>query len=520
MKLIQQLLNPALYPHPVKDIQLLETHISWVVLTGDYVYKLKKPVNFGFLDFSTLEKRKYYCSEELRLNKRLAPQIYLQTVAISGTEDHPQLDGPGPAIEYAVKMRQFHQKDQFDRLLACKQLHRHDMTELAQIIAQFHQSTQHTPPDSVFGDPDHIQAPVTENFSQIDALIDSDTDRTLLKKVADWSQRQIQSLKNRFIERKQQGFVRECHGDMHLRNIAKFQDATVIFDCIEFNDNLRWIDVISEIAFIEMDLHDRGRPDFANVLLNSYLQHTGDYPAMDLLRFYLVYRAMVRAKVDCIRAHQAGLAALEHAQTMNEFRHYLNLAHQFTKPVAPFLLITCGLSGCGKTYATDGLMDYLPFIRIRSDVERKRLFGLAATESSDSTLGAGIYTVDASRKTYARLANMCRAVLSAQWSVLIDAAFLQDEQRQLFRNIADELHVPFLILHFTAPYDVLVKRVTHREKEHQDASEADRQVLEAQIKHQQLPSSNEQPVTLKVDTRGNIPFSDLAQTIQARLKLA
>jgi aminoglycoside phosphotransferase family enzyme/predicted kinase len=517
MKLIRQLLNPGLYPHPVERFELLETHISWVILTGDYVYKLKKPVNFGFLDFSTLEKRQFYCSEEVRLNKRLAPQIYLHTVAINGTEDHPNLDGPGPTIEYAVKMRQFRQQDQFDRLLGNKQLHRQDITELAQIIAKFHQSALHTTTDSAFGDPDHIHAPVQENFSQIDALIESEADRALLSEVARWSQFEFENLKTNIAERKQQGFVRECHGDMHLRNIAKFHNNIVIFDCIEFNDNLRWIDVISEIAFIEMDLHDRGRRDFANVLLNAYLQNTDDYPAMRLLRYYLVYRAMVRAKVDCIRAHQKGIGNEEKIQTLKEFRHYLNLARQFTKPVPPFLLITCGLSGCGKTYTTDGLMEYLPFIRMRSDVERKRLFGLAPGESSDSTLDSGIYTAQASHNTYARLADITRTVLSAQWSVLVDAAFLQNEQRQLFENIAKELHVPFLILHFTAPQEVLTQRVTRRQQENKDASEAGRQVLEAQINHQQPPSSDEQPFTLEIDSSGTIDYSTLAQHIQDRL---
>ncbi len=517
MKFIQQLLNPAIYPHPVKRVELLETHISWVILTGDFVYKLKKPVNFGFLDFGTLDKRKYYCSEEVRLNKRLAPQIYLQTVAINGTEDEPHFDGPGPTIEYAVKMRQFRQQDQFDRLLARQQLHRQDIMELAHIIAQFHRSARPTAPDSAFGDPDHINTPVLENFSQIDALIEIDADRAMLSDVAHWSQHEFERLKNSFTQRKQQGFVRECHGDMHLRNIARFQNTIVIFDCIEFNNNLRWIDVISEIAFIEMDLNDRGRRDYATILLNTYLQHTGDYSALGLLRFYLVYRAMVRAKVDCIRAHQDGIGPDEKTNTLKEFRHYLNLAQRFTRPEPPFLLITCGLSGCGKTYVTDKLMDYIPFIRVRSDVERKRLFGLAPNESSDSALDSGIYSAKASQQTYAHLAKVARAILSAQWSILVDAAFLQYPQRQLFQDMAEELQVPFLILHFTAAQDVLIQRVTQRQKENKDASEADRQVLEAQIRHQQALSSAELPLTLEIDTSGTMEFSTLAQQIQQRL---
>jgi hypothetical protein len=520
MKLIQQLLNPDIYPHPVKQTELVETHISWVILTGDYAYKLKKPVNFGFLDFSTLAKRKHYCSEELRLNKRLAPQIYLETVAITGDDDSPQINGSGPVLEYAVKMRQFRQQDQFDRLLSRNQLDKQDILDLSQLIARFHQAAQPASKDSEFGDPEHVYAPAKENFSQIEPLLQNTLELALLREVADWSRGEFNYARAVMDERKRQGLVRECHGDMHLRNIAKYHADIVAFDCIEFNDNLRWIDVISEIAFIEMDLYDRDRRDFANILLNTYLQITGDYPAMRLLRYYLVYRAMVRAKVDCLRAHQKDIGAQEHTKTMNEFRHYLSLAKHFTQPAPPFLLITSGLSGCGKTYASTGLMEYLPFVRIRSDVERKRLFGLAPDQASDSAVDSGIYTPQASQKTYARLADLARTILSSQWSVLVDAAFLQQEQRQQFRDLANELRLPFLILHFDAPQSVLIERITHRQlqrSQQQDASEADLQVLAAQMHRLHPPASNELAHTLKIDTSGDLPFAPLAKQIEERL---
>jgi aminoglycoside phosphotransferase family enzyme/predicted kinase len=519
MKLIQQLLSPGIYPHPVTKIELVETHISWVILTGDYVYKLKKPVNFGFLDFSTLEKRKHYCNEELRLNKRLAPQIYLDTVAITGTQDTPEINGQGPVLEFAVKMRQFRQQDQFDRLLSAGRLHKDDITALANTIAHFHQSGQSATPDSTFGDPDHVFEPVKENFSQIGPLLELEQDRALLQKIATWSQTEFERCRATIAERKLQGFVRECHGDMHLRNIAKYHDAIVVFDCIEFNDNLRWIDVISEIAFIEMDLRDRDRRDYATILLNTYLQATGDYPAMVLMRYYLVYRAMVRAKVDCLRAHQEDIGAEEHHKTMGEFRHYLDLADRFTRPEKPFLLITSGLSGCGKTYVSDGLMEYLPFVRIRSDVERKRLFGLAPEQASDSAVDTGIYSPQASQKTYARLAKFARTMLGSQWSVLVDAAFLQQEQRQQFCQLASEMGLPFLILHFNAPETVLRERVMQRQQQKHDASEAGREVLESQLRHQQPPISDELAYTLQVDSSGEIPFAQLAKRIQEHLSL-
>jgi predicted kinase len=362
--------------------------------------------------------------------------------------------------------------------------------------------------------------PAQENFSQIARLLEKQPDRVLLEKVANWSRREFECSRSAMTERKQQGFVRECHGDMHLRNIAKYRDAIVVFDCIEFNDNLRWIDVISEIAFIEMDLYDRNRRDYGNILLNTYLQNTGDYTAMRVLRYYLVYRAMVRAKVDCLRAHQEDISAEEHEQTMHEFRHYLKLAERFTRPMQPCLLITCGLSGCGKTFVSDGLMEYLSFVRLRSDVERKRLFGLAPDQTSDSAIDAGIYTAQASQTTYDRLAELARTVLTSQWSVLVDAAFLQQAQRQRFFDLANELNLPFLILHFTAPQTVLRERVAQRQRLHKDASEADSQVLESQLRRQQPPAAGERAYTLEIDTHDEIPFATLAKKIRERLPIA
>jgi aminoglycoside phosphotransferase family enzyme/predicted kinase len=514
MKFLRQLLNPVSFDHPVVEIELLETHISWIILTGEYAYKIKKPVNLGFLDFSTLEKRRYYCNEEIRLNKRLAPQIYLKTVAFTGNEASIQIDGTGPILEYAVKMRQFRQQDQFDRLLKKNLLYREDIQHLAVLIAEFHQSAQVVSQHCEFGDPAHIYDPIKENFRQINQFIEGDNERNILTSVAAWSASEFSRLTPYITERKKNGFVRECHGDMHLRNIAKFQNNIVIFDCIEFNPNLRWIDVISEIAFIEMDLHDRGRIDYANILLNTYLQSNGDYRAMQLLRFYLVYRAMVRAKVDCIRAYQDDVSKQEKSKILLEFSHYLNLAHRFTQPTQAALIITCGLSGCGKTYITDQLMEYLPFVRLRSDVERKRLFDLSAHENSQSSLGCGIYTQEATTHTYQRLLELSRLMLSAGWSVLVDASFLHAEQRDVFRGLADELGASFIILHLTAPSQVLSSRIRRRQQTRKDASEADLSVLQSQIDHQEPPSAEETCCTIEVDSGNDVDISLLAHRIQ------
>lgn len=302
--LIQALQNSALYDHPVSHFEVIETHISWVLLTGDYAYKIKKPVDLGFLNFSNLVKRHHYCLQELVLNRRLAPQIYLDVIAIGGKPEAPVL-GAEPIIEYAVKMRQFSQSARLDNVLASYELKAEHIDQLADNIAAFHEQIEIAGKDSDYGKPVSVLEPVEENFQQTFTLLSDDGDIRQLELLKNWSLTQYAQLSPYIKQRKMDGFVRNCHGDLHLANIALIDEKIVIFDCIEFNESLRWIDVISETAFITMDLIDRGHSSYAARLLDRYLQCTGDYPGLILFQFYKVYRALVRAKVAIIRAHQS-----------------------------------------------------------------------------------------------------------------------------------------------------------------------------------------------------------------------
>lgn len=302
-QLIKSLQNTALYPHPVDSFKLIETHISWVLLTGSYAYKIKKPLNLGFLDFSSLAKREYYCQEEIRLNSRLAPNIYLDVVAISGNEVQPELDGLGEAIEYAVKMRQFLPENTFDHLLLNGFLSSMYIKQAAMIIADFHKQLPSASASTLFGNPDNVFVPVQENFNQIEQW-GGLTQSGILEPLRNWCVQQHAKLVPIFMQRKQEGYICECHGDLHLGNLALIDNRVVPFDGIEFNPALYWIDVVSDVAFLVMDLKSKQRHNLAHHFLNVYLQKTGDYSGFKLLRFYLVYRAMVRAKVEAIRAHQ------------------------------------------------------------------------------------------------------------------------------------------------------------------------------------------------------------------------
>lgn len=482
----------TLLPTPV---EVVETHISWVLLSGEFAWKIKKAVNFGFLDFSTLEQRRFYCAEELRLNRRLAPHLYLEVVPITGTPAAPILGGNGGAIEYAVKMRRFPATAQFDDMLARGELEAAHLDAVAQKIALFHRQAEIAAPDSPFGTPDAVHQPVRQNFTQIRPALDNTDDLARLESLRAWSERAFQRLSITFGQRKRQGDIRECHGDLHLGNLAWFEGAATPFDCLEFNENLRWVDVISEVAFLVMDLHDHGQPELAWRLLNGYLEHSGDYAGLAVLRYYLVYRALVRAKVAALGGTQPVL----NGAALARCREYLVLAESFTRPAAPFLLITHGLSGSGKTTLSGQLAAHLGAIRIRSDIERKRLFGLEGMARSGSPLDGGLYSPQGHRLTYQHLAELAKSTLEAGWPVIVDAAFLQRTERQAFYKLAQNLGADYAILDLRAPPDVLRQRVAQREKSGNDASEATSAVLEKQLTYDETLDEEEYRHALVID---------------------
>jgi aminoglycoside phosphotransferase family enzyme/gluconate kinase len=497
--LIRALLAPERYEHPVEGVELVETHISWVLLAGEYAYKIKKPVDLGFLDFSTLAKRRHFCEEELRLNRRLAPQIYLGVVAITGSVDDPRVGATGEPIEYAVKMRRFAQEAQLDRVLARGQLKPAHVDALADELARFHGEIAVAGPGTPFGEPAAVYAPMHENFEQIRPRVDAALHAPLAQ-LEQWTQAAHKRLASALAARKRDGFIRECHGDAHLANMALLDAEVVLFDCLEFNEDLRWIDVMSELAFAVMDLDDRGQPDFGWRLLNRYLEQTGDYAGLKVLRFYQVYRALVRAKVAAIRLSQAGLRDEERAHALEQYRGYVELAERYTRAGATPLMITHGVSGSGKSTVAQLLLESYGAVRVRSDVERKRLAGLHPMARSESGIDAGLYTADLSRQTYARLGELARAVIDAGLPVIADATFLKRAQREAMRALAASLHVPFVILDTTAPEEVLRARVRIRRELGHDVSEATAVVLERQLATREPLGAEERAHSVCIET--------------------
>lgn len=526
-RLIDALKNPALYDPPADSVELMETHISRVLLAGDYAYKIKKPVDLGFVDFTTLERRRRFCHEELRLNRRLAPDLYLDVIPITGTPEQPEWGGTGEPIEFAVKMKRFGQDRLLNHALEQGTLSAGHIDALVEELAAFHSGVEIAPPESPFGTPESILAPVEENFRHLYAYLDEETTqreeanvdalREQVTRLQRWSEDEFARLESVFRQRKQGGCVRECHGDMHLGNMLLDDGGVLIFDCIEFNESFRWIDLQSEVAFLVMDLEDRGRPDYAHRFLGGYLERTGDYDGLRVLPFYLTYRALVRAKVACLRLDQEGLAPEDRKGLHQEFHGYLDLAERYTQPAGGWLAINHGFSGSGKTTGTLAVVEQFGALRIRSDIERKRLFGLAPLEKSDSTVGENLYTAEANRRTYLRLQELAKTILEAGFPVLVDATFLKRQGRRQFRALAAKHNVPFLIFDFQADRETLRRRVAAREESGRDASEANTAVLEEQFDLAEPLSEEERRSAIFIDTDAEVDLKKLLREVEQRL---
>ncbi len=510
--LVEALSHPEAYPHATGTIEVVETHISWIFLTEYFAYKIKKPLNLGFLDFSTLEKRHHYCNEELRLNQRLCQEIYLSVVPVVRAGDTFFVDAEGVIVDYAVQMVRFDRTMELDRMLAQKLLTEKHIDHLACMIAHFHTSLPSVPEESGCGHPDNLVKPMLHNFTAMESTALNQTEIDQLEELKAWTMKEHQRLYPLLLKRKSGGFIRQCHGDMHTGNMVLWQNRIFLFDCIEFNEHLSNIDVISDLAFLFMDLDHGGEPRLAWRLLNNYIMDTGDYSALPLLLFYSLYRAMVRAKVTAIRYAQTSGQAPDQ-QILEEHRSYIRLAQGYSCPKKPLLILTCGVSGSGKTTVSIDLAQSLPCVHIRSDIERKRLAGLKPLERSKQS--TPLYTDEINHQTYYRLLDVAKLCLEAGISVIVDATFLMADKRKLFMDLAESLKTPCRILHYSSPEKVLMERVLQRSLRRNDASEADTTVLASQLEKQEALTAEEKEITLEINTGQPVEAAAVAALLQS-----
>lgn len=476
---IEKLLRPEAFPHEVTELRLLETHISWIVLTGPYVYKIKKPIKFEFVDYSKLELRKRFCQLEIELNRRFAPEIYLSVVPIYQSDNQLHVGGiaeantsdqAGEPIAYAVKMREFPQ----DAILAARLEHSELTSETIDLfgkyVAEFHESIESANPTIECVQVECIGKDAIENFSPFrDGALD-EIRSSKLDKLEKWTVDQFEKLNSVFQKRLMAGLVRRCHGDMHLKNIIQVKGRVTAFDGIEFNEQLQWIDVLSEIAFPVMDFVARGRADFGWRLLNSYLEVTGDYGDLEVLRFYLVYRAMVRAKVTWLNPanhtaefrekYSVGPNVID--ELAGPWDKYLKTAMYFAFDLRPTISITHGFSGSGKSTAAMNTIEQSGGIRIRSDVERRRIANNFKTKDK--------YSSEMSNWVYIHLLELSRAAVQAGFPVVIDATFLKMARRTWFAKLANEQSIDFRIINCDAPFEELCQRLRKRGQGPSDAT--------------------------------------------------
>ena len=465
---VAQLLDPAAYAHPVAAPRVIETHISLVVLTGEFAYKIKKPVRLEFLDASTLERRHFLCEEERRLNARLAPELYLEVVPIVRAAQGLRVGGTGIAVEYAVKMRQFDGTQELGALLERDAVDAAEIAGLGRRVARFHANA---PVD--LGRPDglnteRMRAAVLGNLATLLAHVGEAGTAPELGRLIDWTHDRLERDAQRFQDREAAGFVRECHGDLHARNIVRWAGGLVPFDCLEFDPALRWIDVMSDAAFLVMDLVGRSRGDLAAVFLDAYLGESGDYAGVASLPFYAVYRALVRAMVDTLAAEtQAG----GRRSFTDRARARIRTAAGFATPRPAVLVAMHGPSGSGKSWLSERLVATLGAVRIRSDVERKRLAG-GSSAAHDPRADA---------LTYERLIACAGACLAGGVPAIVDAASLRRVDRDRYRALAAAARVPLVILSCRADRPVLMERIAARRRRGTDPSDADLDVLGAQL---------------------------------------
>lgn len=515
--LINWLSEPTHFSEDCEKVQRIETHISCVFLTGQYAYKLKKRVNFGFLDFTQLAQRQRFCEMEVELNRRTAPQLYLGVVPVY---QHPQqpdqiswTQQPGLVVaDYLVKMNQFDPEKVLSRYLLHTALSDSQISQLASAIARLHQQAESIPAGDFLGSPACVLEPMTDNFPSLMALLDcpqlkttqADFDcltlRNRLNQLELWTRNQHTLLVPMIEQRQQQGHVRACHGDLHLDNITLIDDQPVLFDGIEFNDQFRWIDTLSDLAFLLIDLDFRQKPALALSILNRYLQQTGDYAGLVLLRFYQTYRALVRAKITGLRYQQLDPESAEARYVLNTMVAYIDLAEHYAylHQANPTLFIMQGVSGSGKSYYAEQIHQQLGALVISSDRERKRLYGIQNTTRVSDAEKSVLYSPHMNQATHQALYQACQSALQSGLSVVADATFLQAKHRERFIEMAESAQRPYLIISLEPDEDLAEQRIAEREQLNQDPSDANADVMRHQLRQYEAPLASEKSLRIKM----------------------
>jgi aminoglycoside phosphotransferase family enzyme/predicted kinase len=460
---LNALLDPGAYDEPTASVQLVQTHVSFIFLADSFVYKIKKPVDFGFLNFTTLDRRRFYCEEEVRLNRRLCPDMYLGVVEIRESDAGVYLDGRGEIIDYAVKMKRLPAERMLDRLLDEGVASEKDIGRIARTIGEFHLRAERSREIDSYGSVEVIRRNWAENFQQIGNFVSRTLGEADLRIIREWVEHFIEAQGELFAERVAGGFVRDCDGDIHSENIC-LADRVYIFDCIEFNARFRFSDTAADLAFLLMDLEYRGRRDLAEALLRDYLAVTHDDGMLAVLDFYRVYRAFVRGKVESFRLDDPQMGDREKQAARSSARRHFRLARGYIlrRSLAPRLVVFSGLMGAGKSTLAGELSFELGLDLLCSDVLRKELAGLPKGEHRRVGYHEGIYSLDFTRKTYREMFRRAEELLRCGRAVILDASFSRRADRAEAEALARRMGVPSNLFHAVCPDHVARERLEVR----------------------------------------------------------
>jgi aminoglycoside phosphotransferase family enzyme/predicted kinase len=505
--LVTALLDPAAYARPVERVELVETHISWVFLAGDRVYKVKKPVNLGFLDFTTLRRRRFYCEEEVRLNRRLAAATYLAVTPIRGTRARLRVGGgSGRILEVAVEMQRLPADRMLDRLVESGHVRSDLLRDIAATVARFHAAADTGGRIDEMGRPEVVRRNWDENFAQMNQVAPDLWPPEARRALQHYGQAFFEREAARLEARVTQGHIRDCHGDLQAQHVCGV-DPIQIFDCIEFNSRFRFGDTAGEIAFLAMDFERLGASGLAVEFINAYLEESGDYGAVPLLDFYRAYRALVRAKV-------LSFQVAERPELAPSARSLFALARRFAqeRPTGR-LLITSGVMGSGKSTVARAVAERLGAIVIRTDAVRKHLAGIGIRERTAAEFGEGLYSPEMARRTYAETLRRAAEVVAAGWTVVVDGSFSRAEERGEARALAGRLGAAHAILWCDTADEVIAARLRRRVAQGTDVSDGRGELLPEHRARYERPASEQEAPVVRVDTTSDVDADEVVRAL-------
>jgi aminoglycoside phosphotransferase family enzyme/predicted kinase len=459
-ELLKAMQNPDFYPERPDRVDVVETHISTLFLTDRFVYKVKKPVNFGFLDFTSLSAREYFCEQELFLNQRLSSNVYLAVSPIYQAEEDFSLEPQGKIVEYAVQMRRLPEDRMMETLLRKGEIDEEVIKQIAFHLIGFHSRARTDPEISIYGTASRISKNTEENFLQTKPFLGITLDQKQYDRISGYTRVFMNHHRPLFQKRTDEKKIRDCHGDIRMEHIC-IEDQIVIFDCVEFNRRFRYSDVAADIAFLAMDLDFHQAPHLSHHLLRTYVDYTHDIDLLKLIRFYKCYRAYVRGKVESFKGNDSSLTSRERENALSLARRYFALSDSYTQR-NPCLIITSGLTGVGKSRLADTLAEDLDMALFQSDRIRKKISGVPPKEHHHEPFGKGIYSKEVTCKTYQTLLLRAEAELQKRHPVILDATFLKEKERKEVQDFADQMNVPFFMIEVICPEEEVKKRLFDR----------------------------------------------------------